>query len=344
MSIDLILKIFKINVQFLLNFLILYKFQGRGRSIMVSAFIVMHDNVPIFELDNDEWQEAIESCPSLQNKHDILNFYERSANAWIEPKKDNYFDNEVILSQFERLFKLIKFKTCFYNHDIEVLVDNARTHSAKIYDVNLLNKSSGTICPYKTIEWTENGIVYKIDCFDSAGRSKGLLEIAKELNLISQNTMSRDIKLEELRKIVSEHKAFENWTKLEKLAEDYDVKIVWCPKFHCELNPIEGLWCDSKRFVRKYNDQSFDKLNILIIESFEKFKRSGINVKLWNRFWECVKMYNEGATYKDVLQTLFGAKQSDRVLNHKRNGDFNTLIEKSMFLFRLHIFKFVFLL
>ena len=110
---------------------------------MVSAFIVMHHLVSIFELDEDEWQEAIENEPSLKTDDILMNFYSRSANAWVEPKKDSYFDSDVIVRQFERLFKLLKFKNCFYNHDIEIIVDNARTHSAKIYDVMLLNKAPG---------------------------------------------------------------------------------------------------------------------------------------------------------------------------------------------------------
>ncbi len=80
--------------------------------------------------------------------------------------------------------------------------------------------------------------------------SKGLLEIAKEMNIIDFNTQSRNIKLIELREKASLHPAFSSVTKLEKLAKKHGVKIIWCPKYHCELNPIEGLWCYSKRFVR----------------------------------------------------------------------------------------------
>ena len=39
--------------------------------------------------------------------------------------------------------------------NFEIIVDNARTHSAVEYDVNLLGKKPGTICPYRTLEWVE---------------------------------------------------------------------------------------------------------------------------------------------------------------------------------------------
>jgi hypothetical protein len=129
--------------------------KGRGRSIMVSAFIVMHSSAQVFELNEDEWREACAHHPELLTEDPILAYYPRSANAFIEPKKDTYFDNEIIIRQFERLFILLKFKHEFKDHDIEIIVDNARTHSAKQYDVNHFNKKAGTKCIHETIEWID---------------------------------------------------------------------------------------------------------------------------------------------------------------------------------------------
>lgn len=130
--------------------------KGRGRSLMFSIFIVQHAFVDIFTLDEDEWKEAIKKYPDLEKEDEILNFLPRSANAWIEPKKDNYFDNDVILRQFERLFKLLPFKNCFKDCQFDIIVDNATTHTSKVYDINQFNKFSGTQCVYKYIEWNEN--------------------------------------------------------------------------------------------------------------------------------------------------------------------------------------------
>jgi hypothetical protein len=130
--------------------------KGRGRSIMVSKFIAQHPSVDIVTLSEKEWQNAVSQHPELEDSDPILNYYPRSANAWIEPKKDNYFDNKVILRQFERLFIILKYKEEFKDCEIEVLVDNARTHNAKKFDANLFNKKPGTNCPYETIEWLED--------------------------------------------------------------------------------------------------------------------------------------------------------------------------------------------
>ena len=48
--------------------------------------------------------------------------------------------------------------------------------------------------------------------------------------------LSKDVKLDRLREIVSQHPAFEVTSKLEQLALEYDALIIWCPKYHCELN------------------------------------------------------------------------------------------------------------
>ena len=251
---------------------------------------------------------AIIAHPELLESDPILNYFPKSANAWIEPKKDNYFDNLIIIRQFERLFILLKFKKDFYNHKIEVLVDNARTHSAKVYDINLISKSGGTICPYKQLEWKEKGETKRFNLLDVNGITKGLFNIAKELNLIPIETLSKEIKLDSLRDIVSQHPAFEINTKLEQLSLKYGASIIWCPKFHCELNPIEGFWCFLKNYVRKNNDQKFENLFPLIEISIQKYIESGIHAKLWNRFWDAIAMYDSGKTYEQVLQLLFGAK------------------------------------
>ena len=114
---------------------------------------------------------------------------------------------------------------------------------------------------------------------------------------------------------------------MERLAAQYNVKIVWSQKYHCELNPIKGFWCYSKEFVRKNNNQDFNILNDLIRKSIQEYKEKKINIKLWNRFWSSIEMYDTGSTYEEVLQSLFGAKSSANIKSHKKNKDFNNLIE-----------------
>ena len=290
---------------------------------MISFFIVCHDLEVFFELSDDEWNKAVKENPILSTTESILNYYERSASGWLEPGKDIYIDNEVIMQQFERLFILLKYKKSFANADIEILVDNARTHSAKQYDLMNFNKfDSIKKAPYQNIEWLENDETRKIDCTydDENGlrKCKGLFSISKELNLIpaDAHTSDKQYSLPILRQILSKHKAFTGISKLEILGMKYGFKIIYCPKYHCELNPIEGLWCYLKQIVRKRNVQSYSELHNLIRETMLSYQSSDLNFKLWKRFWKALSAYKIGKTYEDVLQTYFGAKSSANVTTH----------------------------
>ena len=56
------------------------------------------------------------------------------------------------------------------------------------------------------------------------------------------------------------------------LAIKYKVKIIYSPKYHRELNAIEGLWGHQKAFVRARSDQSFDKMMRLTSASHTNIK------------------------------------------------------------------------
>ena len=63
-----------------------------------------------------------------------------------------------------------------------------------------------------------------------------------------------------------------------------------------------------KNYIRKYTDQSFEKLQDLTNESLIKFKETGYNFKLWRRFWRLLALYKERKSYEEVLQSLFSKK------------------------------------
>ena len=129
---------------------------------MISEFMVAHNQFDLFRLSDDEFARALIEYPELkENPDDSVKYFKNSATAYIEPKKDCYFDNETILKQFRRFLILLKFKAAFAGHQFEVLVDNATSHATKVYDVNKLSKSPGTKCIYETIEWEESGVKKK---------------------------------------------------------------------------------------------------------------------------------------------------------------------------------------
>ena len=93
---------------------------------------------------------------------------------------------------------------------------------------------------------------------------------------------------------------------------------LFCPKFHCELNAIEGVWCNQKEYVRKRTDQTYPTMIKLIKESRIHFIEINLHKKLIKRFWSCLKAYNNGATYAEVLKTYFSGKSKGNHQEHLR--------------------------
>ena len=77
-----------------------------------------------------------------------------------------------------------------------------------------------------------------------------MFQIAKELKVIDERKLPKDLYLDDLKKILVQHPAFFRTSKLELLAKKYNIDIIFIPKYHCELNPIEGAWCQMKYFFR----------------------------------------------------------------------------------------------
>jgi hypothetical protein len=80
---------------------------------------------------------------------------------------------------------MLQFKKDFVEgvkHDIEIIVENARTHTAQVVHINEICLKPGWNCPVDSIDFTDNkGIVRTILCHDEDGASKGLRKIAYEL-------------------------------------------------------------------------------------------------------------------------------------------------------------------
>jgi len=184
--------------------------KGRGRSHMVSDFLVQHPSGPFFELSEDEWKQAVAKYKSLSADSDV-NYLSRTATATINIGTDAYFDNDTILEQFERLFQMLEFKQDYKGNQIEIIVDNARTHTTKVYSLLEFAKGIGYRCPVEKIKYVdENGAKKVIDCYLKQGpfkdQSKGLAELAKELGV----QLPDKAKVDEIRKKLSEHRAFKN--------------------------------------------------------------------------------------------------------------------------------------
>ena len=310
--------------------------KGRGRSFMIFDFIVSHPSGPFLKLNDKEWADAIEKYPGLLISDDI-DYIKQTATATMHAGTGLYFDNDTILSQFEKLFQILQFKTEYKGHHVDVLIDHERTHTAREYSVGDFGKNINTKCPVNQIEYyDENGVHQVVKCYFQSGenrnKSKGLLQIAKELSI----SILPKCKLVQLREIIGQHPAFQTvcivWpiffniitdssfkkTKLENLAEKYGIRVIYCPKFHCELNPIEGLWCSMKTYVRKRTDQRYSTMLRLIEEARTHFVNIGLYKKLFRRFWKTCEACKDGQTYGSILKLFYSTHCKENVISHRK--------------------------
>jgi hypothetical protein len=102
------------------------------------------------------------------------------------------------------------------------------------------------------------------------------------------------------------------------LGVKYKIKIKYRPKYHCELNAIEGLWCNQKAFIRSRTDQSFEKMIKLISDSGIHFVERKTALKLFRRFWRSIEAHSQGQTYADVLKLFFSQLCKQSVQSHRR--------------------------
>ena len=100
--------------------------------------------------------------------------------------------------------------------------------------------------------------------------------------------------------------------------KENNVKIHFCPKFHCELNAIERAWCYEKQFVRKHSDQTYNTMVNLIFQSRQVFTDRNIHLKLFRRFWRALHAYSEGQTYGQVLKLFFSNSCRDIIQAHRK--------------------------
>ena len=92
------------------------------------------------------------------------------------------------------------------------------------------------------------------------GKAKGLRRVLEERGINTANMVGSD-----MRKILGSHKDFCNEkTIVERFILDKGHHIFFIPKFHCELNPIERVWGEAKRYTRAHTNFTLPRLRTLI--------------------------------------------------------------------------------
>lgn len=92
---------------------------------------------------------------------------------------------------------------------------------------------------------------------------------------------------------------------------DHGFRGYFILKFHCELNPIERIWAESKKYTREHCDYTFNSLEATIGPSLDR-----ISIELYFRnMREFLAAYRDGVTMEPDMQNALKKYKSHRKIH-----------------------------
>ena len=147
----------------------------------------------------------------------------------------------------------------------------------------------------------------------SLGVPKGLRRVLKEWGVDT-----RSMKADDMRVALSSHPDFKNEKSLiERFLTEENGHIVYMlPKFHYELNPIEHVWSQSKRYTKAYCKYSIVSLRKMIIPALETVNLENIQ-NYFRKVRHYMYAYLEGLPGGSYLEKLV----KNVIKSHRRSSE-----------------------
>ena len=150
-----------------------------------------------------------------------------------------------------------------------------------------------------------NGVAQKM--VDRNGVPKGMRQV-----LIERGVDVRGMKADDMRRALNETEDFKyEKTKVEKYLSGRGHRVIFIPKFHCELNPIERCWGDAKRYTREHCDYTFAGLERTIDRALNSVSIDLIR-KYFRKVREIMRAYRNGLTPGHDLDMVLKEYKSHR--------------------------------
>jgi transposase len=280
--------------------------KGQGKGIMVSDFIHPGGRLRVPDHLSDTDLEA-RGLPR------------RFATEYLEYGKDNYWNSEKMIQQVLDVALPI-FRAAFPGFIGVWIFDNSTNHGCFAPDA--LRAEKLNLGPGGKQPLLRNGFIHRQQIWQSmqfpsdyhdinlAGKPKGIRQILKERGLWPPEGLRLDCRLRDgkstgcqpeggccARKVLAEEQDFrEQKGQLCELLEAQGEVVLFLPKFHCELNPIEHYWCQAKWYCRENCAFTFDGLRSMVPQSLASVKDSTI-LGFWNRIYRAIDTYQEGIAY-----------------------------------------------
>ena len=147
------------------------------------------------------------------------------------------------------------------------------------------------------------------------GEAKGMKQVLEERGINTATLLADD-----MRTILSYHHDFANEkTMVEHLLEKEGLVGTFLPKFHCELNPIERVWGQAKKYSRAHTNFTIVRLRTLIDPALDSVSTDLIR-KYFRRVDEYERAYLDGRKAgKELEQAVKVFKSHRRVFFESDN-------------------------
>ena len=172
--------------------------------------------------------------------------------------------------------KIAEFKYPSSDNTLVFLFDQSSGHCGYSDDALIahkMNVSDGGKQPFlRSTIW--DGKVQKM--VTDEGLQKGLKRVLEERGINVKGMQKAD-----LIKILEEMQDFKyQKTRVEELILNKGHRVMFVPKFHCEINPIERVWCHAKQYTRAHCDYSFQGLEAIINEALDS-----VNIEMIRKYF-----------------------------------------------------------
>ena len=175
----------------------------------------------------------------------------------------------------DQMIKAVKIAELKYNKTVHTLVwifDQSSCHKAFAPDALNVNKMNvlpgGAQAKLRDTMWAGKlqRMVFNL------GVPKGMKRVLEERGI---NTAT--LRGDDMQNILANHEDFKNEkTIIESFLTDKGHMALFLPKFHCELNPIERVWGEAKRYSRKYTNFTLQRLRNLLPDALDSVTTSMI--------------------------------------------------------------------
>lgn len=289
--------------------------KGRGRGIMVSAFLSPAGILRVPETYPDERLSSIPDWPHTQTGKPI-----REAVEYLEYGPDRYWDGDRMVEQTIKVALRI-FEIAFPGCQALLAFDNASNHCSFAPDALLASKMNLGPGGKQAFlrDGAHNGLKHKMNFprdypwTELRDKPKGIKQVLSERGLWSdyrpdgsrmllvcpskegKSTCSGPLCC--ARTLMASQPDFQSQKgKLQEEIEARNHTVIFYPKFHCELNFIERFWCSSKYYSREHCSYSLEGLRKTVPEALHSVPSSTI-YRYHQRCERYIDAYKSGYSY-----------------------------------------------